>query len=459
MKLEGGERIVLKTLLDLQGDTGDYVDDARLAAATKMFVQDVRDWLETLEGKGLVEQSRGIDGFSAYVTAKGKQALRLTEPISIPKTARDGAPVPAATPGGTGAAPPQSAATQKTAPLFGIAPASNGSNASQGIDEIVSAIEEAENVEPMSDHPKTQLQGSSQKSNRVALRNVIEDPHSLIQHRLNSYAIRDFVGAGGSGLVYRAFHTGTGREVCIKLLYPVEDRNKAVLNIIARGVRALNSIADPYIINITDIDHARFADCSSVYLAMEYVAGVRLDEWSHGLQQSANPFAKRLRLAFTLAMSLSCTHSCRYLDEVGIEARGLLHGDLKPANVIVRPDDSPVIVDFLLIDIQRLLDPRVVPPHLLSSGFESDRLTLLYGTPGFMAPEQEREGVVTVKTDIYGLGMTLLHLFVPGGESRRWTAMYREMNDSNLDLILPLLRSMLAFDPNERPDDMKSIAR
>ena len=81
MKLEGGERLVLRTLRDLQGDSTDYVDDARLAAATKMFVQDVRDWLETLEGKGFVERSRGIDGFSAYVTAKGKQALRLTEPM------------------------------------------------------------------------------------------------------------------------------------------------------------------------------------------------------------------------------------------------------------------------------------------------------------------------------------------------------------------------------------------
>src|SRR4051794_41621861 len=57
MKLEGGEKLLLKTLLDLQGEAGDYVDDARLAAATKMFVQDVRDWLETLEGKGLVGEA------------------------------------------------------------------------------------------------------------------------------------------------------------------------------------------------------------------------------------------------------------------------------------------------------------------------------------------------------------------------------------------------------------------
>jgi DNA-binding MarR family transcriptional regulator len=84
MKLEGGERLVLKFLLDLQGDTTVYVEDARLAAAAKMLVGDVRDWLETLEGKGCVERARGTEGFSAYVTAKGKQALRLAEPIPSP---------------------------------------------------------------------------------------------------------------------------------------------------------------------------------------------------------------------------------------------------------------------------------------------------------------------------------------------------------------------------------------
>src|SRR5271157_5739308 len=114
MKLEGGERLVLKTLLDLQGDSQDYVEDFRVAAPTKMAVQDVRDWLATLEDKGFVERTRLTDGFSAYVTAKGKQALRLTEPISTPKPAGDVASVNAAPPGSAGAFLPESAATQKT---------------------------------------------------------------------------------------------------------------------------------------------------------------------------------------------------------------------------------------------------------------------------------------------------------------------------------------------------------
>jgi len=57
MKLEGGERLALKTFADLQGSSTDYVDDSRLAAATKMIVDDVRDWLDTLEGKGFVERA------------------------------------------------------------------------------------------------------------------------------------------------------------------------------------------------------------------------------------------------------------------------------------------------------------------------------------------------------------------------------------------------------------------
>ena len=97
MKLEGGERLVLKTLRDLQGDSMDYVDDARLAAGSRMFVEDVRDWLETLEGKGCVERARGTAGFGAYATAKGKLALRLNEPIPGPTP-----PVPDA---GAGASP------------------------------------------------------------------------------------------------------------------------------------------------------------------------------------------------------------------------------------------------------------------------------------------------------------------------------------------------------------------
>ena len=70
MKLEGGERLVLKNLLDLQGDSGENVEDFRVAAVTKMGVQDVRDWLETLEGKGFVERARPPRGSASMSRPK-----------------------------------------------------------------------------------------------------------------------------------------------------------------------------------------------------------------------------------------------------------------------------------------------------------------------------------------------------------------------------------------------------
>jgi hypothetical protein len=100
MALEGGERLVLRFLRDLQGDSTDYVEDVRLAAAMKMFLDDVRDWLDTLEGKGFVQRARTTDGVRAYITAKGKLELRSTEPFPAPKPAVAGGPsdLPVGTP-------------------------------------------------------------------------------------------------------------------------------------------------------------------------------------------------------------------------------------------------------------------------------------------------------------------------------------------------------------------------
>src|SRR5271157_399858 len=121
MKLEGGERLVLKSLAVLQGLSTGYVDDARLAAATKMIVDDVRDWLETLEGKGFVERARLTEGFSAYVTAKGKQALRLTEPIPSPISG--GVSISPAAPN---VAPPHGSAQSAAAQHVTTAPKTSG---------------------------------------------------------------------------------------------------------------------------------------------------------------------------------------------------------------------------------------------------------------------------------------------------------------------------------------------
>ena len=77
-QFQGSERLILQTILDSPKNSAGYVEDTRIAMASKTSLQDVQNWLETLESKGFVERAKQIGGFSAYVTAKGEQALRLT---------------------------------------------------------------------------------------------------------------------------------------------------------------------------------------------------------------------------------------------------------------------------------------------------------------------------------------------------------------------------------------------
>ena len=119
MSLEGGERLVLTALKDLGRGTGDYVEDARLAIVTKMLVEDVRDLLESLESEGFVERARQAEGFSAYITAKGKQALRKMEPIPTPthKGGTDAEALPSSGPGDLASAPNLSSDSEAAGPI------------------------------------------------------------------------------------------------------------------------------------------------------------------------------------------------------------------------------------------------------------------------------------------------------------------------------------------------------
>ena len=74
-QFQGSERLILQTIVDSPKNSAGYVEDSRIAIASKTSLQDVQNWLETLEGKGFVERAKRTDGFSALLTAKGERAL------------------------------------------------------------------------------------------------------------------------------------------------------------------------------------------------------------------------------------------------------------------------------------------------------------------------------------------------------------------------------------------------
>ena len=77
-QFQGSERLILQTILDSPKNSAGYVADTQIAEASKTLLKDVQNWLKTLEGKGFVERARGIEGYTAYVTAKGELRSRLT---------------------------------------------------------------------------------------------------------------------------------------------------------------------------------------------------------------------------------------------------------------------------------------------------------------------------------------------------------------------------------------------
>src|SRR5262245_1962019 len=79
-----------------------------------------------------------------------------------------------------------------------------------------------------------------------------------------------------------------------------------------------------------------------------------------------------------------------------------------------------------------------------------------YGKPGFMAPEQERDGIVTVRSDIFSLGVTFTHLFFPD-DPGRLNVLRQSSRDTRLAGLAGLVLAMVQRDPSLRPPDMADV--
>ena len=82
MRLVGAQRLVLQTILDVQGDSANYVADAKVAEITQIALSHVRDWFQTLSDEGLISLARTSSGFSANIEAKGRLALNQARPFT-----------------------------------------------------------------------------------------------------------------------------------------------------------------------------------------------------------------------------------------------------------------------------------------------------------------------------------------------------------------------------------------
>jgi len=206
---------------------------------------------------------------------------------------------------------------------------------------------------------------------------------STIQH----YRVRSRLGAGGMGEVYLAEDMRLGREVALKFLAPAsqtDDERRARLLTEARAASALRSSNIAAIYDIGEHE-------GTLYLVMEYVDGEPLSE---RVARGPLPIREAVDVALQVADALTEAH-----------ARGIVHRDIKSANIMLTPRGQAKVLDF---GLAKFMEPPAGTAAVDAAlTFEHTMAGMVRGTVSYMAPEQALARTVDGRSDLFSLGVVL----------------------------------------------------
>ena len=208
-----------------------------------------------------------------------------------------------------------------------------------------------------------------------------------IGQKLGRYRIEEEIGAGGMGVVYRAYDEKLERNLALKVLSPGTLNDEEARKRFRNEARILSRLNHPSIQTIHDFDTLNGFDC----LISELVPGVSLDA---RLLSGALPEKEVIDLGLQLVQGLSAAH-----------AADVLHRDLKPANLRVTQDGRLKILDFGLATLSKeaLLKMSVTQDSLMVGSKAA-------GTLPYMSPEQLMGSESDERSDIYSVGVVLFEL-------------------------------------------------
>jgi serine/threonine protein kinase len=239
--------------------------------------------------------------------------------------------------------------------------------------------------------------------------------------RVGVYTVREQLGSGGAGEVWRATDERLDRDVAIKVLLRHLSDDPERLQSFANEARTAGALNHANILSVYDVGDHRGAP----FIVCEYLEGESLRT---RLRAGPLPVETAVGIALQIARGLAAAH-----------ARGIVHRDLKPENVFLRSDGGVKLLDFGLAKLQAPAAPET-PPGALS------RLTgVIAGTAGYMAPEQATGEEVDARADLFALGATLYEMLT--GERAFKGASTIETVHAILTTEPPALPASLAVPP------------
>lgn len=196
----------------------------------------------------------------------------------------------------------------------------------------------------------------------------------------NRYQVKEEIGAGGMGTVYKGVDTQTGEMVAVKQLKPeATTRDTGLLERFTREAEALRDLNHPNIVRVLDT----IEESDNHYIVMEYVSGGSLDDTL--LKFGRLPVSRVLELALDLADALTRAHRLH-----------IVHRDLKPANVLLAKDGTPRLTDFGVA-------------HIGTKGRVTQTGAII-GTPDYMSPETLNGDMADPRDDIWAFGVLIFEM-------------------------------------------------
>ncbi len=267
--------------------------------------------------------------------------------------------------------------------------------------------------------------------------------------RLGPYEITSLLGVGGMGEIYRARDTRLARDVAIKVLPAALALHPDRLSRFEQEARAASALNHPHIVALYDVGRER----GLAYIVTELLEGQTLAE---RIAQGPVPVRKALDYVVQVARGLAAAHE-----------RGIVHRDVKPANLFVTADGQVKILDF---GLAKPVDPA--SGATVGGALPQTTPGLAMGTVGYMSPEQVRGDEANFRSDQFSLGCVLYELLAGEAPFQRPTGAQtmaaviedepdsiRQRNPRVPEPVAWVVERCLAKDPAERYAATRDLAR